>query len=294
MNLALPESGSIELEIKGRSVRLTSLEKVLWPGAGFTKRDLIAYYAGVSELILPELEDRALTLGRWPGGLRGRGFAQTECRGRPSWLRTATVRLASGETRQQCLIDHPAALVWVANQNAIELHAPLHRVSEPERPSSMLFDLDPASNADPLDAPRVAGLLRELLGENGFESQLRSSGSTGLHVVVPWAARGGYPESKSTARALATELSQRHPELASVSARTRDRRGSVFIDWAQNDPGRTSVVTYSLRAVDPPRVAAPILWQRLERALEAGSAEPLSISPDMLIRLRRQAPFSLT
>ena len=271
--LEIPPAGSAELEIDGRRIELTSLDKVLWPRTGFTKGDLIRYYAAVSPAILPLLEGRALTLGRWPEGVEGRGFAQTECRGRPEWMSTVSVTLKSGEVRRHCLVADLAALLWVANQNAIELHAVLHRFDDPLHPTAALFDLDPRPGSDTFDCCRVGLDLRDALEERGLRSVVKTSGSAGLHVLVPWEVPHDYPESKAFVRSI---------------AEGRVNPDRIRIDWAQNNPGRTLVAAYSVRATRSPTVSLPVLWEEVEQVAETGEAGPLFPSPaEIAARIRR-------
>jgi bifunctional non-homologous end joining protein LigD len=275
----IPSAGSAEIEAGGRPIELTSLDKVLWPQTGFTKGDMIRYYAAVSPAILPQIERRALTLGRWPDGVEGRGFAQTECRGRPEWMPTASVTLRNGEVRRHCLVADLAALLWVANQNAIELHAFLHRSDDPLHPTAALFDLDPGRGSDILDCCRVALELRDALEEEGLRSVVKASGSAGLHVLVPWDVPHEYAESKAFVRSIAGQ---------------RAAADRVRVDWAQNNPGRSLVAPYSLRATRSPTVSLPVPWDEIERAAKTEDAWPLFPSPaEVAARIQRSGGSSL-
>jgi bifunctional non-homologous end joining protein LigD len=277
-----------ELELEGRRVRLTNLDKVLWPEAGFTKREMIDYYLRVSPALLPHVAGHALTLGRFPDGVDGPGFAQTECRGRPTWMRAAALPLRRGEIRRYCLADGPASLAWIANQGAIELHAFAASVEQPERPTAVLFDLDPGPGAGLLDCCAVALRLRSELERQGLVSLPKTSGGFGLHVYVPLGRVHGWDETKAFARAVAGRLATEHPEQVTETARRSLRAGRVLIDWLQNDRTRTTAVAYSLRTMDVPRVSTPVGWEELEGAVRAGTARKLSFSPeDVLERLER-------
>ena len=274
----IPPAGSAELEIEGRRIELTSLDKVLWPETGFTKADMIRYYAAVAPAILPEIEGRALTLGRWPDGVEGHGFAQTECRGRPPWMRTAPVTLRSGELRRHCLVSDLAALLWIANQNAIELHAFLHRADNPLHPTAALFDLDPAPGFDIVDCSGVALELRDALDERGLRSMVKTSGSAGVHVLVPWDVAREYPESKAFVRSIAGE---------GVA------EGRVRVDWAQNNPSRTLVSAYSLRAARSPTMSLPVDWEEIAQVAKTGDAGRLFPFPaEVAARVQRSGGFT--
>jgi bifunctional non-homologous end joining protein LigD len=156
-------AATCDLEIEGRQLRLTNTDRVLWSRAGFTKGNLIDYYSAVAPALLPHLVNRPVTLVRWPHGVDARGFAQSECRGQPDWMRVAELRLRSGEVRRHCLIDDAASLVWVANLAAIELHTYQFPFEHPNQPTAALLDLDPgpAVSVPELAHPKRQGLLRE-------------------------------------------------------------------------------------------------------------------------------------
>jgi bifunctional non-homologous end joining protein LigD len=281
-------AGPHEVEVEGRLLRLSSLDKVMWPAAGFTKGDTIDYYTRVAPVLLPHIAGRALTLGRFPTGVEGAGFAQTECRGRPDWLPTLPLRLRTGEVRNYCVVNDLPSLVWVANQGAIELHPFLARGEEPDQPTHVAFDLDPGPAADVVDCCRVAVWLREALEAIGLVCHPKTSGSTGLHVYVPLADGHGYGQTKQFARSVASALASAHPDHVTVKT-TRSLRGKrVLVDWAQNDRARSMVAPYSLRATPWPTVSAPVAWQEIEDTLRLGKPERLTLqAADVLDRVQR-------
>ena len=230
-----------------RAVELTSLDRVLYPAAGFTKGDLVAYYERVAPRLLPYLAGRALTLGRWPRGVDEPGFAQTECRGRPEWMATRTVTLRDGRVREFCVVNDERSLLWVANQSAIELHVAA-------RADEVVLDLDPGPGAAMADCCRVALALRR----DG--AWIKLTGSAGLHVHVPF--DGDFAEAKAFARSVAAGLAAGDPVRVTDNMRA-DRRGRVFVDWTLNDPSRTVIAPWSLRAMDYPTIAAPIGWDEV-------------------------------
>jgi bifunctional non-homologous end joining protein LigD len=249
-------------------VKLTSLDRVLWPRAGFTKGDMVDYYMAVADTLLPHLAGRPITLGRWPQGVEGRGFAQTECRGRPSWMPTRRLTLADGREREFCLMEDRESLAWVANQSAIELHAfPWRR--DPEHPAAVLLDLDPEAPGGLAECCRGALRLREALSARGLKAVVKGSGGRGLHVLFPLNS----PCTWERARALARELSQ---ELAG---------GPVSIDWRQNSPRLTTVAPYSLRAADLPTVSAPLTWGEVEAGAAGHPDRVRFLAADMPARL---------
>ncbi len=271
-------STPVELELDGRAVRVTSRDKVLWPATGFTKGDMVDYYLAVAPALLPHLADRPVTLGRFPDGVDGPGFAQTECRGRPEWLATRTLRLRNGQLRDFCLIDCQAALAWVANLGTIELHPYLGTGPDGEVAGLIVFDLDPGPGAGLLEAGKAALRLRELLSDRGLEPVVKTSGGAGLHIYAPLDERRPYPEIRQNARALAAELAAEQRAELTDSA-TADRSGQVLIDWAQNHPRRSTAAPYSLRATDRPSVSTPLRWEELEHATADGEPDRLVFSP---------------
>jgi bifunctional non-homologous end joining protein LigD len=274
------------------AVALSSLDKVLWPEPGFTKGQMIEYYRRIAPVLLPHLRDRPLTLGRFPSGVEGRGFAQNECRGAPEWLRTYAVRLRDGTPRRFCVVDDVESLLWVANQNTIELHPFLYTVVDPARPTSVVFDLDPAAPADVLAAGEVALRLRDLLAERGLAAVLKTSGSLGLHVLVPLNTPTTFAETKAFARKLAAQLAEERPEQVTDAQRRSARAGKVLVDWLQNDPMRSTVAPYSLRATPWPTVSTPVAWEEVEEALAGGRAEHLTFLADDVLERVQHDPFA--
>jgi bifunctional non-homologous end joining protein LigD len=246
------------------SPAVTHPDKMLWPLVGFTKGQLLHYYERIALVITPHLRDRPLTLGRFPDGIESRGFAQLECRGRPEWVRTAAVQLRDGRVRRMCLVDGLESLLWVANLNTIELHVFLGTASSLSQPTGVLFDLDPEPPAGFADASRVALALRERLSALGLAAIVKTTGGSGLHVLVPLNSPHSYAQTRAFARRVAADLAASDERIASRAARRSTRRGQVLVDWAQNNERRTLVAPYSLRAADVPLVSAPVLWSELE------------------------------
>jgi bifunctional non-homologous end joining protein LigD len=283
-------SGAIELvegpvEISGREIKLSNLDKVLYPKAGFRKRDVIAYYAAVADRLLPHLSGRPLTLKRYPDGVEGKFFYEKECPPwRPDWVRTAGV-WSEGKRKDInfCLVEDLPTLVWLANLADLELHTSLARAEDPERPTMLVFDLDPGEGMDVLDTARVALMIRDLLGELGLDLLVKSSGSKGLHLHVPLNTKVAFEATGPFAHAIAALLEQREPDLV-VSRMSKSRRkGRVLVDWSQNAAHKTTVSVLSLRARRRPTVAAPLRWEEVEGAVEAGDAGDLMIEAPRLL-----------
>jgi bifunctional non-homologous end joining protein LigD len=262
-----------EVRIEGRRLRLSNLDKVLYPEAGFTKAQVVDYYARIGPVMLPHLAGRAVTLVRWPDGVDGPSFFEKRCPPHhPEWVRTARV----DEDLTQCLLDDLPSLVWVANLAALELHTLQARAADPDHPTSMVFDLDPGAPADLVDCCRVGLELRGLLEELGLESVVKTSGSKGLHLAVPLNTPVNAGETKAFARALGGLLAQRDPRRVTVLMKKEQRGGRVFVDWSQNDRHKTTVCAYSLRARARPTVSMPLTWDEVSDAVDAGDPEVLA------------------
>jgi bifunctional non-homologous end joining protein LigD len=260
------------MEVDGRTLELTSLERVLYPEARFTKADLVDYVFAIAPKILPHLRGRPVTVGRFPQGVDGRGFAQLEIPGRPAWVRTIPLALASGEVKHVTMVDDRATLVWLAQMGTIELHTFLSDERDLERPRAVLFDLDPAPPRTLVDAQDAALLVREALRARGLPAIVKTSGGTGMHVVSPLDGPT-YDETRALAQAIATELREKSPELVLDRMVRSARAGKVLIDVRQNSPRLTTIVPWSLRAAACPTVSTPLRWEEVEAACAA--REPL-------------------
>jgi bifunctional non-homologous end joining protein LigD len=273
------------VEVGGRSLRLSNLDKVLYPAAGFTKAQVIDYYTRVAAAVLPHLRGRPLTLKRYPNGVEAGHFYEKECPShRPPWVRTAPIAIRSEDRIVNfCLADDLPTLVWLANLADIELHTSLSLAEQIERPTLLAFDLDPGPPAGLLDCGGVALALRDLLAPLGLEGWVKTSGSKGLQVYFPLNTETSYEETKPFALAVAQLLERGHPELVVSSMRKNLRAGKVLVDWSQNDQHKTTVCAYSLRARERPSVSTPIEWAELERTLELGDADQLVFDPDAVL-----------
>jgi bifunctional non-homologous end joining protein LigD len=276
---------SSQVEIEGRRLRLSNLDKVLYPEAGFTKAQVVDYYARVGEVLVPHLADRPVTLVRWPDGVASQSFFEKRCPSHaPTWMRSAAVY----EDLEQCVLDDLPSLVWAANMAALELHTPQARVSSPDRPDSMVFDLDPGPGAAILDCCRVGLDLRGVLAELGLESVVKTSGAKGLHLAVPLHTKVTDDDTKGFARALGQLLAKRDPDRVTVVMKKEQRPGKVFVDWSQNDEHKTTVCTYSLRGKERPTVSTPVSWDEVSDALDAKDPEALTFEAgDVLERVEQ-------
>ena len=286
--LELPPAGSAEVSVAGRRLRLTSLDKVLFPAAGFTKAQLIEYYAAVAGALLPHLAGRPLTLGRFPDGVDAPGFAQTECRGRPEWVRTKTLRLRGGEVRNFCLLEDLPGLLWAANLGTIELHPYLGAGEQGEDAVLVVFDLDPAPGAEALAAAQVALALRAALERVDLAACAKTSGGAGLHVYAPLNQPHEYEAVRAFAAQVAGRLASEHPDLVTTETAVAERGPRVRIDWLQNHPRRSTIAPYSLRAAARPTVSAPLAWPELEAAVASARGEALRFTPEQVVRRVRE------
>jgi bifunctional non-homologous end joining protein LigD len=264
----------VEVEVEGRRLSLSNLDKVMYPAVGFTKGQLIDYYTRVAPVLLPHLQGRPLTLKRYPNGVEGQYFYEKRCPSHaPDWVRSEE---ASGINF--CVCDDLPTLVWLANLADLELHPSLSLVDDILRPTVMAFDLDPGPPAGLAECCQVALILREAIGRLGLECFAKTSGSKGIQVYVPLNVEdvdydGG---TKPLSKALARHLEAEHPKLIVSSQKKELRRGKVLIDWSQNDEHKTTVSVYSLRARERPSVSTPLDWSEVE----AGDPEALVFEAD--------------
>ena len=259
---------SVEVEVEGRRLKLSNLDKVLYPKVGFTKGQVIDYYTRVAPVLLPHLRSRPLTLKRYPDGVEGEYFYEKECPShRPPWVRTAPIS-ANGREINFCVVDDLPTLVWAANLADLELHTSLALVEDVQRPTMVVFDLDPGPPAGILDCCEVALWVRQLLEELNLASYVKTSGSKGLHFYIPLNTPVTYEQTKPFARALARLLEKQHADRVTSNMKKELRRGKVFIDWSQNNDFKTTVCAYSLRARERPTVATPVSWEEVRAAFQ--------------------------
>jgi bifunctional non-homologous end joining protein LigD len=264
----------VNVDVDGRVVAVSSLERVLWPATGTTKAELLEHYLQVAPLLLPHLVDRPVTLHRFPTGVTGKHFFQTRTPPHPDWVRTVTLSYdRTGKTFETPVIDDLASLVWAVNLTTIELHPFLARVDSLDQPTAMVLDLDPGLPAGMLQVCEVALLLRD---ELDVPAHVKSSGGKGLHLHVP-VAGVSYDDTKALARQLARTLTARRPDLV-VDRMTKSlRTGRVLVDWSQNDPGKSTVAPWSVRGAARPWVSVPLTWDEVEEALRSRDPRPLLV-----------------
>ncbi len=258
------------VDIEGRQLTLSNLDKVLYPAAGFTKGQVIDYYVRIAPVLLPHLEGRPLTLKRYPNGVGGMFFYEKNCpEHRPDWVKTVPIWSAgNNKTMQYCLAQDLPTLVWAANLADLELHTSLSLGKEIMRPSFIVFDLDPGPPADIVLCCQVGLWVRDVFQSFGLESFAKTSGSKGLQIYVPLNTEVTYEQTKPFAHELARLLERQHPEQVVSDMKKVLRTGKVLVDWSQNDDYKTTVCVYSLRAKDQPTVSTPVTWDEVENCLK--------------------------
>jgi len=273
------------VEIEGRRLKLSNLDKVLYPAVGFTKAQVIDYYVRVAPVLLPHLRNRPLTFKRYPNGVNGMFFYEKSCPSqRPEWVTTAPVwSEGRNDYINYCLIQDLPTLVWAANLADLELHTSLSLAKDIMCPTMLVFDLDPGPPADIVQCCQVGVWLREIFAEFGLEAFPKTSGSKGLQIYVPLNAAVTYDMTKPFAHAVARTLENRHPQQIVSDMKKLLRRGKVLVDWSQNDDHKTTVCVYSLRAKDHPTVATPVTWEEVENCLDKRDPEILSFVSDQVL-----------
>ncbi len=278
------------VNIQGRQLKLSNLEKVLYPEAGFTKAQIIDYYVRIAPLLLPHLRGRPLTMKRYPEGVGGMHFYEKNCpTHRPDWVQTAPI-WSQGNNRwmDYCLVQDLPTLVWAANLADIELHTSLSLAKDILRPTAIVFDLDPGPPADIVLCCQVGLWVRDTFHELGLESFPKTSGSKGLQVYVPLNTAVTYDQTKPFAHELAKILERRHPDLVVSDMKKSLRTGKVFVDWSQNDDHKTTVCVYSLRAKEHPTVSTPVSWKEVQQCLKKRDPQLLRFdSEQVLARVER-------
>lgn len=280
-------STKVEVDVAGRRLTLSNLDKVLYPSVHFTKSEVIDYYARVAAVMVPHLRGRPITFKRYPDGVDGKSFFEKNAPSHtPDWVPTMT--LSAGErddasTVNYPRIEEPAALVWAANLAAIEIHPGLARVDHIRQPDHVVFDLDPGEGTDIVECCQVGLWLRDALGDLGLDALAKTSGSKGLQVYVPLNTACDYEQSRAFSLAVAQLLEKWHPELVVTTQERVKRQEKVLIDWMQNASFKTTIGVYSLRARERPTVSTPVTWDEVEAAHTAADLR-FEVS-DVLVRV---------
>jgi bifunctional non-homologous end joining protein LigD len=284
----------VTVDVDGRELTLSNLGKVLYPDAGFTKGDVVDYYARVADVMLPHVSDRAVTFKRFPNGVEGSSFFEKHIPSHaPSWVQRVTVprgansRFGEGDIEYAVIADRPT-LVWAANLAALEFHVPQWRIGDgrhlPKPPDLMVFDLDPGPGTTIVECCIVAGWLAEEIGRDGVAA--KTSGSKGLQLYLRLADDA--IDANELAHELARKLERDHPD-AVVSNMKKELRGNkVLIDWSQNSQVKTTIAVYSLRARPRPTVSTPVTWDEIDACVASGQPQDLEfLAEDVLRRIER-------
>lgn len=273
------------VEIAGRQLKLTNLDKILYPAAGFTKGQIIDYYAHIAPVLVPHLAAKPLTLKRYPNGVDQQYFFEKNAtQHRPDWVKTTPI-WSEGNRRNvnYILCNDLETLIWVANLASIELHPSLSLAQDMACPRSIVFDLDPGPPANIVQCCQVALWLRAIFDHFRLQSFPKTSGSKGMQVYVPLNTRTSYDETKEFARALARLLEDEHRDLVVSDMKKAVRANKIFVDWSQNDDHKTTISVYSLRARERPTVSTPVTWDEVERALKKKDAGLLVFETQQVI-----------
>src|SRR6266705_2119428 len=274
------------VEVGGRTLKLTNLDKVLYPVTGFTKGQVIDYYARIAPVMVPHLAGKPLTLKRYPNGVDEVPFFEKNAtQHRPDWIKTAPI-WSEGNQRNvnYILANDLATLVWIANLAAIELHPSLSLANDILCPRTMVFDLDPGPPANIVQCCQVATWLRAIFDHFKLESFPKTSGSKGLQLYVPLNTKTSYDETKPFAHALARLLENEHRDLVVSDMKKAVRVNKIFVDWSQNDEHKTTISVYSLRARERPTVSTPVTWEEVERTLKKKDASLLVFESQQVLR----------
>jgi bifunctional non-homologous end joining protein LigD len=258
-----PRLESERLRIGHQIIEITRPEKVLFPNDGITKRELVEYYQRVAPAMLPHLRGRPIAMERYPDGIGSQGFFQKEAPSYyPGWIKTVSLTKENGIVHY-VVCDDASTLAYLANQAVVTPHTWLSRVDKPNNPDQMIFDLDP-SGGDFRAVCAAAKALRRLLEEHGLTAYVKTTGSRGLHVLVPLNRRANFDEVRAFARELARNLATSDPERLTTDVRRGKRRGRIFVDTARNSYAQIAAPPYAVRARDGAPVAAPLDWNELD------------------------------
>ncbi len=282
------------IEVAGRQLTLTNLDKVLYPATGFTKGQVVDYIVRIAPVLIPHLKGRPLTMKRYPNGVNEEFFFEKNApKHRPDWVQTTPVwSEGNNRTMHYLMANDLPTLVWIANLASIELHPSLSLGADIETPTMIVFDLDPGPPANIVQCCQVGLWVKEIFDHFGLQSFAKTSGSKGMQIYVPLNTpskeKTSYEETKTFANAIARLLEHEHPDLVVSDMKKAVRTNKVFVDWSQNDQHKTTISVYSLRAREHPTVSTPIKWEEVEQALKKKDANRLVFeSKDVLARVEK-------
>jgi bifunctional non-homologous end joining protein LigD len=280
VSVAKSDTEQVTVEVGERRLKLSNLDKVMYPATGTTKGEVLHYYAQVAPVMLPHLADRAVTRIRWPNGTAdGQFFEKNLPPGAPDWIRSVSVpstgSRGGGDRIDYPIVDDLATLTYLANLAALELHVhqwTVGRNNQPKNPNRLVIDLDPGAPAGLHECARVALLVRDKLAERDLPTAPVTSGSKGLHLYAALPGRLNADEVRDLAKEVAQELTKEHKDLVLWQMTKAKRPGKVFLDWSQNTGSKTTISPYSLRGTEAPYVAAPRTWEEIEEGAEEPAA----------------------
>ncbi len=272
------------VEVDGRELSVSNLDKVLYPEAGFTKGQVIDYYARIAPVMLTHVADRGVTLRRWPNGVDEGSFFEKRCPShRPGWVQVAPGPGDSGGNIDYCRLADTASLVWAANLAALEIHGPMARGDDIESPTMVVFDLDPGAPAAMTECGQVGLLVRDVLEGIGLACFPKTSGSKGLQLYVPLNTACTHEQASHFAHSVAKAIEAGHPKEVVSNMKKDLRKGKVLIDWSQNSRHKTTIAAYSLRGRPRPTVSTPVTW---DEVFDAADGSVLSFeAADVLERI---------
>jgi bifunctional non-homologous end joining protein LigD len=278
------------VEVQGRKLKLSNLDKVLYPATGFTKGQVVDYYARIAPVLVPHLAGRPLTMKRYPGGVEQEFFFEKNApKHREDWVKTAPVwSEGNHRTIQFLLANDLPTLIWIANLASLELHPSLSIAPDMDKPTMIVFDLDPGPPANIVQCCQVGLWVREIFDHFSLQSFAKTSGSKGLQIYIPLNTKTNYDETKPFAHAIARLLEQQHPEMVVSDMKKAIRTNKVLVDWSQNDEHKTTISVYSLRAREHPTVSTPVTWDEVEQTLKKKDASRLVFeATDVLARVEK-------
>ena len=273
--------------IDGRQLKLSNLDKVLYPESGFTKGEVIDYYARIAPTLLTHLGDRGITMRRFPNGVDDQSFFEKRCpKHRPEWVGVCAGPGDHGGAIDYCRLADVPSVVWAANLAALELHAPMARCGDIETPCMVVFDLDPGAPAAIKECAEVGLWIRDLFDDLELECFAKTSGSKGLQIYVPINGQKlTHEQASQFALFVAQAMEKHHGDRVLSNMRKELRTNKVFIDWSQNSRHKTTICAYSMRARKEPTVSTPVTWDEVDAA---ATGAPLSFqAPEVLERVER-------
>lgn len=265
-----PKEKSQCKKLNGHEVKFSNLDKVYWPESGITKREMINYYFTIAPYILPYLSDRPESLNRHPNGIKGPSFYQKDVTGKvPSWIQTYQYKSSDDPKEKNYLVaNDEATLLYMANLGVIEINPWSSNIQEPDNPTWCIIDLDPADKTTFEQVIQAAQVTKQVLDELGVPSYPKTSGSTGIHIFIPFGSKYTYEQSQEFARIVVTLVHERIPEFTSLERAIRSRHGKMYLDFLQNRPGATLAAPYSVRPKPGATVSMPLDWDEVKPGLK--------------------------